>query len=53
MSSGIKHDVCLNVGFLNYDNDELLNSYLEIFDIVVTDDGPMDVVNMILQTIDH
>ncbi|GBB94177.1 hypothetical protein RclHR1_02300018 [Rhizophagus clarus] len=53
MSSGIKHDVCLNIGFLNYDNDEILKIYLEKFDIVVTGDGPMDVANMILQAINH
>jgi HAD superfamily hydrolase (TIGR01544 family) len=53
MSYGIKHDVCLNIGFLNYDDDELLKIYLEKFDIVVIDDGPMDVANMILQSIDH
>ncbi|RIA90943.1 pyrimidine 5'-nucleotidase [Glomus cerebriforme] len=53
MSRGIEHDICLNIGFLNYIDDDLLNSYLKIFDIVVLDDGPMDVVNMILQTIEH
>ena len=53
MSSGIKHDVCLNIGFLNYDDEKLLGSFLERFDIVVLDDGPMDAVNVIMQAIDH
>lgn len=53
MSSGVKHDVCLNIGFLNYDNDEVLKIYLEKFDIVVTGDGPMEVANMILRAINH
>lgn len=52
MADGIKHDVCLTIGFLNHDVDNLLKSYLENFDVVVIDDGPMDVVNIILQEID-
>ncbi|CAI2190715.1 12104_t:CDS:2, partial [Funneliformis geosporum] len=53
MADGIKHDVCLTIGFLNHDVENLLKSYLENFDVVVIDDGPMDVVNIILQEIDH
>ncbi|KAG9289841.1 hypothetical protein G9A89_015421 [Geosiphon pyriformis] len=51
MSSGVKHDICLNIGFLNDHVEELLDKYLNAFDIVVVHDGPIDVVSWILETI--
>nr|CAG8494122.1 9217_t:CDS:2 [Entrophospora candida]CAG8566843.1 6593_t:CDS:2 [Entrophospora candida] len=53
MSYGISHDTSLTIGFLNFKIDELLDEYLKSFDIVVTDDGPMDCVNIILSNIDN
>ncbi|CAG8634633.1 7030_t:CDS:2 [Acaulospora morrowiae] len=51
MASGISHETCLSIGFLNYEVDKLLNMYLQTYDIVVVGDGPMDVVNFIVNTI--
>ncbi|CAG8681543.1 13386_t:CDS:1 [Racocetra fulgida] len=48
MSDGIQHETCLTIGFLNHMVEDLINIYLEAFDIVVVDDGPMDIVNNIL-----
>ncbi|CAG8724354.1 9019_t:CDS:2, partial [Racocetra persica] len=48
MSDGIQHETCLTIGFLNHMVEDLINIYLETFDIVVVDDGPMDIVNNIL-----
>ncbi|CAG8588380.1 5222_t:CDS:2, partial [Ambispora leptoticha] len=48
MSKGIKHDVRLTIGFLNVRVDELLNDYLNAYDIVVTNDGSMDIVAIMI-----
>ena len=44
------HDQVLNIGFLNKKT-ELLDSYLEKFEVVITGDGPMVPVNVILDQI--
>ncbi|CAG8550806.1 12474_t:CDS:2 [Ambispora gerdemannii] len=49
MSKGIKHDVCLTIGFLNIRVNDLLNTYLNAYDIVVVNDGSMDIVTWILE----
>jgi hypothetical protein len=41
------HDQVLNIGFLNK-NTELLESYMESFEVVITGDGPLLPVNVIL-----
>jgi 5'-nucleotidase len=33
---------CIKIGFFNEDNEERLNIYKEIFDVVITDDGSFD-----------
>ena len=38
----------VKVGFLNYREEELLPQYLELYDIVLTGDTSMDVVNSIV-----
>ncbi|CAG8510825.1 4940_t:CDS:2 [Acaulospora morrowiae] len=53
MSAGIHHDICLSIGFLNDAIDENLDVYLRTFDIVVLGDGPMDVVNLILKSVNE
>ncbi|CAG8748740.1 18824_t:CDS:1, partial [Gigaspora rosea] len=43
MADGIQHEICLTIGFLNHNVEDYLDNYLETFDIVVIDDGPMDI----------
>ncbi|RHZ65143.1 hypothetical protein Glove_319g79 [Diversispora epigaea] len=50
MASGISHDICLSIGFYNK-NDDFFDKYQEMFDIVVTGDGPMKVINYIMDAI--
>lgn len=38
----------VKVGFLNYREEELLPQYLELYDIVLTGDTSMDVVNSVV-----
>lgn len=38
----------VKIGFLNYREKELLPQYLELYDIVLTGDASMDVVNSIV-----
>ncbi|KXS15434.1 UMPH-1-domain-containing protein [Gonapodya prolifera JEL478] len=42
MSSGVPHDVCLTVGFLNHQRNKLEDEYARKFDVVVTDDVGFD-----------
>lgn len=48
MSSGIKHDLILKIGFLNEDIKSKLELYKSKFDVVITDDGTMNYVNKLL-----
>lgn len=41
MSQGIKHDLCLNIGYLNHDIEQLEPRYLQAFDIVIEGDANM------------
>ncbi len=49
MSEGLKHDVVLKIGFLNEKIEERLEQYSVVFDIIITDDGPLDYVNELLE----
>jgi len=51
MSKGIQHDTILTVGFLNQHVTDLLPTYAKSFDVVITDDGPLDFVNDLLNDI--
>lgn len=44
------HDQVLNIGFLNK-NMDMLDSYLERFDFVISGDGPMTPVNRVFEQI--
>ena len=44
MSEGLAHNIELTIGFLSHDIENLLPSYLEAFDIVLTNDTDMSVV---------
>jgi HAD superfamily hydrolase (TIGR01544 family) len=48
MADGIKHDVKLTIGFLNHDMDRLLPSYLDAFDIVLTNDTSLEFMIILL-----
>ncbi|KAG0169151.1 5'-nucleotidase, cytosolic III [Apophysomyces sp. BC1015] len=49
MSQGIRHDLCLNVGFLNHDIEALEARYAKAFDIVIVGDANMDPIVDILK----
>eukprot|EP00301_Raphidiophrys_heterophryoidea_P004744 c12039_g1_i1.p1 GENE.c12039_g1_i1~~c12039_g1_i1.p1 ORF type:complete len:317 (+),score=62.66 c12039_g1_i1:371-1321(+) len=51
MANGVSHNVVLKVGFLNANENELLPKFTSVYDVIVFDDGSMDLVNHILQTI--
>ncbi|KAI8067597.1 pyrimidine 5'-nucleotidase [Gongronella butleri] len=51
MSQGVKHDLCLNIGFLNHDIEHLEPRYLQAFDIVIEGDANMNPILEILQHI--
>lgn len=51
MSEGIEHDCIIRVGFLNENKEELLQKYMEVFDVVITDDGGMGYVMEIAEEI--
>jgi len=49
MSKGVRHDLCLNIGFLNHDVEELVGQYAEAFDIVLTGDQTFAWVNSFVE----
>lgn len=49
MAEGLPCEQLLTVGFLNDHVDERLDKYAAAFDVVVVNDGPMDVVNELLR----
>ncbi|TPX59319.1 5'-nucleotidase [Powellomyces hirtus] len=51
MGQGLKHDTQLTIGFLNHDQELLIEQYSEAFDIVVLDDASMDICNLILEAV--
>lgn len=51
MASGSHANTVLKVGFLNANVAELLPLYRDVYDVIVTCDGPMDVVNELLHDI--
>ncbi len=53
MSEGIEHDSIIRIGFLNENKEEFLEKYMAEFDVVITDDGPMDYVHELLAEIIH
>uniref|UniRef100_A0A1B6H3L6 5'-nucleotidase n=1 Tax=Cuerna arida TaxID=1464854 RepID=A0A1B6H3L6_9HEMI len=51
MADGISHNNVLKIGFLNTEIEECLTQFKDLFDIVLTDDQTMDVLNHILKLV--
>jgi 5'-nucleotidase len=51
MVEGIEHDCVLKIGFLNEKVDEKREKYTQVYDVVITNDGPLDFVNALLREI--
>ncbi|KAJ3034119.1 hypothetical protein HDV00_005440 [Rhizophlyctis rosea] len=51
MSSGLSHDVQLTIGFCNHDKEIWLEKYMELFDIVISDDSPIEFPGAILSAV--
>lgn len=51
MTEGIKHDCIIRIGFLHENPKENLNLYLEKYDVVILNDGPMDYVIQLIKKI--
>jgi cytosolic 5'-nucleotidase 3 len=51
MSEGLEHDCILRIGFLNKDEEQSLEKYMDAFDMVILHDGTLEPVNAVLQKI--
>jgi hypothetical protein len=45
MAEGVKHETKLTIGFLNHDEEKLLEQYAAAFDVVILQDSPLDFIN--------
>jgi hypothetical protein len=51
MSSSVDHNVILTIGFLNHDQETLLDKYAKAFDIVLLGDQSFEWINMLVSAI--
>ncbi|KAL0078172.1 pyrimidine 5'-nucleotidase [Phycomyces blakesleeanus] len=51
MSKGVRHEMCLNIGFLNHDIEALEPKYKEMFDIVIVGDANMLPIQSIIESL--
>eukprot|EP00123_Amoebidium_parasiticum_P013910 comp22220_c0_seq2/m.32730 comp22220_c0_seq2/g.32730 ORF comp22220_c0_seq2/g.32730 comp22220_c0_seq2/m.32730 type:complete len:342 (-) comp22220_c0_seq2:891-1916(-) len=51
MSKGVHHENILRIGFLNDKIEERLDAYAEAFDIVILNDGNLDLVNRFIDDV--
>jgi cytosolic 5'-nucleotidase 3 len=51
MSEGIDHNSIIRVGFLNENEEKLLEQFKDNFDVIILNDGPMDFVNDLVKEI--
>lgn len=51
MSQGVRHDLCLTIGFCNHDFEALEPRYMDAFDIVIMRDANMNPVLDIVESI--
>ena len=49
MADGADCETLLTIGYLNHDIAQLEAAYMDAYDIVVTDDAPMDFVLALIQ----
>ena len=52
MSSGIDHSLKLTIGYLNHDEELLMEAYASAFDIVVLKDSGLDFVNLLISLLE-
>ena len=51
MITGFAYDQLIKVGFLNYSEPKIKNTFLKNFDIIITDDGDFKYLNKLLKTL--
>ncbi len=51
MTEGIEPEVIIRIGFLNDNKEQLLEKYMQEFEVVITDDGDMEYVNEMVEEI--
>lgn len=53
MTAGFEHSAIIKIGFLNEhaEDSRILQSFKEIFDVVILNDGPMDCVNELIKSL--
>ena len=51
MANGFKYDNLIKIGFLNDKEEENIEYYKDIFDVVITGDGDMGYINDLLKEI--
>jgi len=51
MAEGMEHDCIIKIGFLNEDKEELFEEYSNSYDIVILDDGTMEYVIELVESI--
>jgi hypothetical protein len=51
MTSNIKFENIIKIGFLNEKESELMDTFKNVFDIVVINDGSLEIVNEIFRAI--
>lgn len=49
MSAGIEHSLKLTIGYLNHDQELLMDKYAEAFDVVVLGDSSLGFVNLLVE----
>ena len=48
MADGIPHEIKLTIGYLNHNEQELLDDYSKSFDIVILKDSSLDFITLFL-----
>ncbi len=51
MADGLQHNTIFKIGFLNHKKEELLKTYKQEFDLIITDDGPLTEVIKLLASV--
>ena len=51
MTDGFDYENLIKIGFLNYQDEEKLEDYKKVYDVVILNDGAMSYVNGLLKKI--